>query len=259
MTTSNGSGDRLDQVERLLEETALSTADNTRAIAENNSAIAVPVLQIHSPEGVPSAGTNLDQGGAEIKGKWLQLAGNDLTINAVFVSGNSPSRPAEDSAGLHDFLRLNQNWDGRTINVKGSFIQFKQSAYATAPFTSVLAANTNLNDGSLSIFGYPFTKYNAGGMPSGTLPYYAAATRQWGFDVGILSQSPDLFGQRFTQQPTAPADEFFREVSRDDVWVQRLLCAAQKSDPTINTYDRYAIDASEQPASNCPAFASYNN
>jgi len=84
----------------------------------------------------------------------------------------------------------------------------------------------------------------------GYLPYYVPPDRQWGFDVGLLSQSPDLFAQKLTVAPTNPPNEFFREVGRDDPWIQILLCAAQK-DSTGN-YSSYAVDTDQRPPS-CPA------
>jgi hypothetical protein len=208
----------------------------------------VPVLQIHSPNGTPTSGSNtLNRGSGNIQDDWLQVADRDTTVNAVFVSGNSPSRPEEESAGLQNFVRLLENWEDRTLNIKGSFIQFKRSAYATGPFATILAGNSNANDGTLSIFGSDVTQYNT--------PYYKDPNRQWSFDVGLLSQSPDLFAQKFTQQSVNPADEFFREVSRDDPWIETLLCAATQD--SQNNYT-YAIDASERPTE-CPALTAYKD
>ncbi len=221
------------------------------AITSDGQPSLVPVLQIHSPEGTPSANREPDTRG-DIQDEWLQVAEDDTTVNAVFVSGNSPSRPDEESAGLQNFVRLLENWDDRTLNIKGSFIQFKRSAYATGPFATVLVDKSNANDGTLSIFGYDVTQYRT---DKGILPYYKAPNRQWSYDVGLLSQSPDLFAQKYTQQPVNPADEFFREVSRDDPWVETLLCAATQD--SQNNYT-YAVDASERPTE-CPALTAYND
>jgi hypothetical protein len=74
----------------------------------------------------------------------------------------------------------------------------------------------------------------------------------------LLSEQPDLFAQRFTMPPTGRPNEFFREVGRDDVWVQTLLCAGQASNQTgiaetgtTVTYTR-AVPTEYQP-SGCPS------
>ncbi|AFZ31391.1 hypothetical protein Glo7428_2896 [Gloeocapsa sp. PCC 7428] len=228
------------------------------AIASNGQPYLVPILQIHSPEGTPSNSSDSLPDNNHLEREWLSRVAADVTMNAVFVSGNSPSRPAEESAGLHNFVRFIETWQNpsqRTLNIKGSFIQFKRSAYATAPFATVLVGKSTANDGSLSIFGYSPTRYKVqNGTPTGTLPYYKAPTRQWGFDVAILSQSPDLFAQKFTQQPTNPPDEFFRQVDRNDSWVETLLCAAKGSGTSYTD----ALDRSDRPTS-CPSLSLYND
>ncbi|MUL36940.1 hormogonium polysaccharide biosynthesis protein HpsA [Gloeocapsopsis dulcis] len=230
------------------------------AIASNGQPYLVPILQIHSPEGTPSNSSDALPDNGNLESQWLPRVAADATMNAVFVSGNSPSRPAEESAGLHNFVRFIETWQNtaqRTLNIKGSFIQFKRSAYATAPFATVLASKSSANDGSLSIFGYSPTRYKvANGTPTGTLPYYKAPTRQWGFDVAILFQSPDLFAQKFTQQPTSPPDEFFRQVDRNDSWIETLLCAAKGSGTSYTD----ALDRSEsdRPTS-CPSLSLYDD
>lgn len=217
------------------------------AITSTEQPSIIPVLQIHSPEGTPSgSSTNLPTDG-NLNGEWLQRVTPDsVTMNAVFIAGNSPSRPEEgDLAGLHNFVRFLERWSDKSLNIKGSFMQLKRSAYATAPFANVLNAKESANDGTLSIFGYSSTSYKGS-----SIPYYSPPTRQWGFDVGLLSQSPDLFTQKFTLRQTTPPEEFFRQVGRDDPWVKTLLCAAQPS----GTSYTYAVDDSERGS--CPFAAS---
>ncbi len=233
------------------------------AITSTEQPSIVPVLQIHSPGGTPA--NALDTGGS-IVNDWTQQASAATTFNIAFVTGNSPSRPAEESAGLHNFVRFMERWNNTAVNIKGSFIQLRRSAYATAPFSPIRSgatqpaprANTGANtgatnDGSLSIFNYPNTFYPSGGGPGNTLTFYTAPTRQWGFDVALLTQPPDLFAQRFTQQSTTPPDEFFRQVGKDDPWVQNLLCAAQGSGTA------YTAAIGDQRPSSCPALSSYND
>ena len=230
---------RLLAVNGLLPSSNFSSDTRIKAIPTTNQPLLVPVLQIHSPEGTPSdSSTNLPTDG-NLDGQWLQrVTADNVTINSIFVSGNSPSRPEEsDLAGLHNFVRFLERWADKPLNIKGSFMQLRRSAYATAPFANVLSAKKSANDGSLSIFRYSSTSYKGS-----SIGYYTPPTRQWGFDVGLLSQSPDLFAQKFTLPPTTPPEEFFRQVGRDDQWVQNLLCAAQLSGSSYT----YAVDESER-------------
>ena len=220
----------------------------------------VPVLQIHSPDGSPSE--NLDRGNSNrYATNWLQTAAEDTTFNAIFMAGNSPSRPQEESAGLPNFVRFLENWENRVVKINGSFIQMQRSAYATAPFTPIrrdTATGLATETDNLSWFDYAINKYPTGGannyLPTGTPPYYSEPERHWQFDVALLSQSSDLFAQEFTTPSTSQPSELLREVSRDDPWVQTLLCAAIASDRTgkvAATYTQYAISDKTQRPGTC--------
>ncbi|MBV8885598.1 MAG: hormogonium polysaccharide biosynthesis protein HpsA [Chroococcidiopsidaceae cyanobacterium CP_BM_RX_35] len=222
----------------------------------------VPVLQIHSPDGSPGGGGgNLAQGSGQLQKQWLQQADKNTTFNATFVSGNSPSRQNEEPAGLQNFVRFLENWQDITTNIKGNFIQFQRSAYATAPVAPIRLDQVNLNDGSLSLFGNNSTKYPTDSTSATSPfipPYYSVPTRQWQFDTGLFSQSLDLFAQKFTQKSVELPDEFFREVGRDDPWIQTLACAADASDRLGGpgaTYTQYAISDKNQRPPQCQADA----
>jgi hypothetical protein len=232
----------------------------------------VPVAQIHSPAGSPAASTDitLDIGnGNDYRNYWLQQP-KSTNYNAAFVVGDSPNRPAESSAGLHNLVRFQENWSPengstaapqgkQTATIKGSFIQL--SSYATAPFGTVRrtgpAPVVTADTGELSIFGYGPNRYQTT-VGGGTQPYYSPPTRQWGFDVGLLSQSPDLFSQRFTSD-ISKTQNYYRQVGRDDPWVKTLLCAAEPADPsdpnqrvgkadaTAINYSNYAVPSEERP------------
>jgi hypothetical protein len=229
----------------------------------------VPVLQIHDANSTPtdSAGNmrNNTTSQDNFRLQWLQVADASTTFNATFVVGNSPSRPGEISAGLQNLVRLLESWyfqatnpKLRTVRISGSFIQLQRSTYATAPLAPVLettgsASTTN----NYSLFKYSYKTYPTPNL-DGLSPFYNPPDRNWGFDVGLLSEQPDLFAQRFTMPPTGRPNEFFREVSRDDVWVQTLLCAGQASNQTgiaetgtTVTYTR-AVPTEYQP-SGCPS------
>ncbi len=190
--------------------------------------------------------------------RWLSKA-SETTFNLVIASGDTPDRvnsisggstptTYEINGGLHNFVRFLENWNGINANINGSFIQFKRSIYASAPFqvlvrpgpTAVAATSSNPSIPSStanidSIF-YRILHSEKPGYNSdstyttkaaGEAPYYMAPNRNWGFDVALLAQNPDLFAQRFVTPATDPPSEYFREVGRDDLWVKTLLCAVQ--------------------------------
>lgn len=214
----------------------------------------VPVLQIHSPEG------NTLSNNANLSDRWLQIAQEDTTFNAVFVAGNSPSRPLEESAGLPNFIRFLENWEEKAVNINGNFIQMWRSAYATAPFAPIRrdsATGFATETDNLSWFDYSINRYPtntaSNDLPTGTPPYYSEPVRNWQFDAALLSHS-DLFAQEFTTPSTSQPNELLRDVSRDDPWVQTLLCAATASDRTGKakaTYTQYAIPGKEQRPAIC--------
>ncbi|MDB9492576.1 hormogonium polysaccharide biosynthesis protein HpsA [Dolichospermum circinale CS-534/05] len=119
----------------------------------------------------------------------------DTTFNLIVAAGDNPAKPTVDNGGLNNFVRVIENWTSRKIKLNGSFIQVKKSTYATG---------TN----------QPQTPNNP---------------RQWSYDVGLLFQSPDLFASKLVVTPDEPPDEYLREVSRGDTWVQTLLCAKETS------------------------------
>jgi hypothetical protein len=223
----------------------------------------VPILQIHDvANNAGQALRQTTQTQAGFRNSWLQKAMStntntnpSTTFNATFVVGNSPSRATEVSAGLQNLVRFLENWSGgRTAKISGGFIQAFRSSYATAPLsplfrsqstlTSTANTVTNLSTFNLAYNNYPTEDSN------GLLPFYSAPTRNWGFDVGLLSEQPDLFAQRFTSPSVGRPNEFFREVGRDDRWVTTLLCAGQKASSTATNY-LPALPDESRPA-NCP-------
>ncbi|MEH1928965.1 hormogonium polysaccharide biosynthesis protein HpsA [Nostoc sp.] len=199
-----------------------------------------PMLQIKVAFGT-SENISYDSGkigpGGQQGSYWMQNA-QSSTFNLVAAGGDTPARPTEDNGGLHNFVRLLENWnptggsnDAFPAIINGSFIQRTRSAYATAPLVAYL-------NGS-SLAQYPISN------SSGQVPFYIAPKRQWGYDVALLSQSPDAFSQKLAITPSNKPNEYFREVGRDDTWVQTLLCAKKASDST------YAVDADQRPPSGC--------
>jgi hypothetical protein len=212
-------------------------------LTPNASGVWQPVLQIRQPFATPAKpnDTVTLNGGKDNKG-WLQEAGADTTFNLIFAAGDSPARAdgsnSEDNGGLHNFVRFMENWHPQSsrkkVIISGAFMQVKKSAYATGPFTTAFTNGTN-NELKYAI------EINSG-KGTGYLP----PIRQWGYDVALLSQSPDLFASKLVLTPPDLPDEYFREVGRDDPWVQTLLCAKKADDNTT------AIDDNQRP-SNCPS------
>ncbi|QSJ18475.1 hormogonium polysaccharide biosynthesis protein HpsA [Nostoc sp. UHCC 0702] len=263
--------------------------DNISSLSETtNQPLLVPVLQIQFPFQTPSDINTLretEDGNRVINnGDWFQRATATET-NVVFAQGDTPSRPPTPGAtagtfadtgelggGLENFIRFLENWSGRDLTARGSFIQFKRSSYATAPWQGMIG-NFNLTNrdagyspSGTTIFGYPqgyrVNSNNVTGENQGRSPFYVTPTRAWGFDVALLTQLPDLFSQRFTSPALNPPNEFYREVPRDDKWVKSLLCAAQDNrtggyddaDPKYNDAVRYkyAVRSDQRPSDLCP-------
>lgn len=222
----------------------------------------VPILQIHAPTAVPGTAYNTAGRPMEVDGSianngtftieenfneysldtdWVQHAKTGgTTFNLVFVSGDTPGRPDELNRSLGNFPRFLEDWKDVDASITGSFIQKGRSVYATGPTDSVLNSKSTVTNGiygkQMGLFGED--QFYAAGNANGILPFYQPPGRPWGFDVALLTQAPDLFAQRFAIKDDTPPNEFYREVKRDDEWVQTLLCAAQpdkRVDPTDAT------------------------
>lgn len=117
-----------------------------------------------------------------------------------------------ENCSLEDYVRFPEDWNGKTAKISGIFMQQKKSIYDTSC------------------------------PPNSTPPI-----RNWSYDVGILRQSPDLLAQKLIADTSDPPNEYFREVDRDDPWIQNLLCAKDNTNPT-NTNKPYIIDEKQRPS-----------
>jgi hypothetical protein len=209
----------------------------------------MPVVQLQIVTAA-TPGQAIGTGGAQTTGWMPQAVGNGTTFNLIVGAGDTPSRTlnaanGDFNGGLQNLPRFLEIWSNSTAgtsivnNIKGSFIQQNRSAFSTAPYLPILPPNlpTNAVERLAPLFAeapnanaqptplggsLPLTQYTIQGF---RIPYFTPPTRNWGFDVGLLSQPPDLFTQRFTipSTKTQPA-EYFREVGRDDEWVKTLMC-----------------------------------
>jgi hypothetical protein len=212
----------------------------------------LPVLQIQTVVDAALVRTQSPPKGSGItsiapNSRWMPPAVT-TSQNMIVGSGDNPSRQLTSTSGdfnggLQNLPRFLENWKngGITSNIKGAFIQLNRSAYNTAPYLPILnavppdvppAVLPNPSDPAIKSLFFatalatttPENRYRTDNG-NGRIPSFSPPGRNWGYDVGILSQSPDLFTQRFTAPPTTtqPA-EYFREVPRNDEWVKTLLC-----------------------------------
>ena len=190
-----------------------------------------------------------------------------INVTNTGVNPNTSISAGETGGGLANFVRFLENWYNIPIKISGGFIQNARSTFATAPYaaSAPLVLSSSGAYGTGSVYGdlktifvnpvQPSTSSLANAGMSGfdlsyqsitsspqNIPYYAAPIRLWGYDVGLLTQQPDLFAQRFAV-PIPGANEFFREVSSDDNWVQPLLCALEPTDPTAISPSTASVNA----------------
>jgi hypothetical protein len=210
----------------------------------NEQPLLMPVLQMtRATDSAPAAGPTPPEGKIVELTKWLlpvPETPQSQEFNLIVGSGDVPSRKTapttgEFNGGLQNLPRFIENWRDGAISTKivGAFIQLNRSAYSTAPFLSRLGNSLPRSAFYPTNNAEPYPNSYKTSNGGGSLPFFSPPGRNWGFDVGILSQPPDLFTQRFTapSTKTKPA-EFFREVPRNDDWVQTLMCAFDKAGKT---------------------------
>jgi|GEM_PF-3824962 len=226
----------------------IKNANGITGLEKHEQPLLVPVLQLQYAK---MTSPSTDKGSINYaaivnsdNGSWMQRVDKDVETNLVIAQGDTPARPNELNGGLENFVRYLEVWQKNSTAsnnshvISGSFIQLKRSVYATGPWQTITTDSYPLGDDTMkpslgSVFGYPqayatSVNNNSGnnGRTPGRTPFYSAPKRQWGFDVALLTQLPDLFSQRFTVHTTNQPNEYFREVGRDDPWVATLLCGA---------------------------------
>lgn len=226
-------------------QTLSDTNTTITAMSTQDQPLLVPVLQIHVPK---STNTNTtlpvtNQNNQGNKTYWMPPPKN-TEFNLVVGARDIPSRPqngtiaVETNGGLQNLPRFLENWQNplRSTKIFGSFIQLGRSNYATAPYLQI----QNTASPPASIFPDHSTNHTlySSGTASGRIAYQGPPERNWGFDVGLLFQAPDLFAKEFTVKTTdSKPDEYFREVGTDDDWVKGLLCSKVEEDGN-NAIDR---------------------
>jgi hypothetical protein len=220
----------------------------------------LPVPQIQTVSAAtPLGGNAMPRGaGGNVRATgWIPQA-VDTTFNLIVGAGDTPSRAlnatsGDFNGGLQNLPRFLESWNngGLATNIRGSFIQQNRSAFSTAPYQPILPLAPSVLPSlfQLQPNSPPLTITNTYNTDAGAglIPYFSPPSRNWGYDVGLLSQPPDLFTQRFTtpSKNTQPA-EYFREVSRDDRWVKTLICGRVAPDqPNANQTATSIIPRSE--------------
>jgi hypothetical protein len=206
----------------------------------------MPVPQLFNGSQVVPPGTLPGPGNLANKG-WMPRA-VPTTFNLIIAAGDTPSRALDTAngdfnGGLQNLPRFLETWSSDRVftiptNIRGSFIQQNRSAFSTAPYLPILPPtfSATVSAPLASLFALsvnppapiPPAVYRIQGA---RIPYFTPPARNWGYDVGLLSQPPDLFTQKFTtpSTETRPA-EYFREVARNDEWVETLMCGVVASD-----------------------------
>jgi len=203
---------------------------HTRQVEGIAQPIPKPILQLQITSGNDYA-TDKVKGRLVKDTNWL-ISPAPTTFNLVSASGDTPARPIESNGGLGNYFRFLENWNGTDSNIGGSVIQLKHSVYGTGPFRALIEnsdGGIGRTDGGIFDYqqGYNSDNGKYSNDDGADIASYTPPTRSWGFDVALLTQQPDLFSQRFTVPPTGDPNEYLRQVSRDDRWVETLLCAAQ--------------------------------
>jgi hypothetical protein len=150
----------------------------------------------------------------ENRGTRLVASAADTRVNAIVVSGISPSRPGQSYGGLHNFPRFIEQWNGRRFWFSGSFLQLNFSNYATGPFEQ---------EGWEPGAAFHNTALLTSDEP---IPHYQPPVRLWGYDVALQFAPAGPVAARFVA-PSATKSEFYTEPPVSDPYINKLCRAAQ--------------------------------
>ncbi|MEM1250863.1 MAG: hormogonium polysaccharide biosynthesis protein HpsA [Cyanobacteria bacterium P01_H01_bin.21] len=148
-----------------------------------------------------------------------QIPATDTTrVNALLIAGIVPLRSGQNYGGLHNFPRLLEYWDDKSLIISGGFFQLNFSTHATAPFDQ-----DAWEPGAVPISAGTNNVKNA---------FYGAARRIWGYDVGFQYTSVAPIARRFVSFGR-PRSEFYRELPLDDPYVDNLCKAEDAGDNPV--------------------------
>ncbi|MFB2837632.1 hormogonium polysaccharide biosynthesis protein HpsA [Floridanema evergladense] len=124
-------------------------------------------------------------------------------INTVIVGGTVPARENQGNGGLNNFPRFLENWNGRDLKIRGSFIQLNFSTYSTASYDQD-AFEPDLNpDAAERAF------------------HSRPPNRLWGYDVALQYAPAGPLSRRFITAET-PRSEFYEEPKANDPYICNL-------------------------------------
>jgi hypothetical protein len=162
----------------------------------------------------PNTAVDYAQGFAAMNsGKPLMPGVANTRVNAIIISGLTPSRPNQSYGGLHNFPRFIENWGNQALYIGGSFLQLNFSNHATAPF-----------DQESFEVGAP-------AQSAEVIPYYSPPVRRWGYDVGLQYAPAGPIASRFVTTKSI-RDEFYTEPAANDPYIRNLCIAAGGNCPT---------------------------
>lgn len=127
-----------------------------------------------------------------------QSAAANQRVNAMLISGITPSRVRNAYGGMHNFPRFLEGWGN--LYISGTLMQLNFSNYATGPFDQ--------------------DSWEPGSSPidAENILYYGAPTRRWGYDVALQYAPATPVALRMAEL-TRVRDEFYRELSATDPYV----------------------------------------
>jgi len=139
-------------------------------------------------------------------------------VNAMIISGITPSGQGLSYGGIQNFPRYIENWLNVNQFISGAFLQLNFSTYATGPFRQ-----NAWEPGTTANGGYP--------------KYYSAPLRRWGYDVGLQYAPAAPVAQRLGSQPSSRS-EFYKDLRADDFYICKLRLAVNRlngQDPASRT------------------------
>jgi len=163
-----------------------------------------------SPIVVDRNGNPVEDDGAVYDGNFFNQDENALSpateqiVNLSIISGIVPSRDDQPYGGLHNFPRLNEDWDDIPLSMSGTFFQLNFSTAATAPYDQEV--------------------WEPGEIPAedrDRFPYYNPPNRLWGYDVALQYVQAAPIASRFAS-PNAARSEFYSEPTLDDPYIAQL-------------------------------------
>ena len=151
---------------------------------------------------------------------------NEVSVNAIIISGIVPSRPGQTYGGLHNFPRFLENWKNKDLRISGSLMQLNFSHTSTGPYDH--------DAWEVEDLAQPLE----GDGGNQLIRYYSAPGRLWGYDVGLQKGVAGPLAKRFVSGAEPTRSEFYSEPPADDPYIYNLCQAI----PNATCYRNPPID-----------------